>query len=223
MPPNSLTRFTRLHVSLSSVGPSLVHLRNVRYQAHDALFDQDDLEEARRWYASFDKDSLPKGQTSYSRSSGPGGQHVNKTESKAISVWPVGELSRSLPKLLRPALKSSRYYTVRSDSITIQAQTQRSRSANTEDNHQKLVDELHRLYREQVPSSTSETKIKKHEEACVIPFSDPFAYWFAFSLLVRKTYTDTLYREKAFNRNRLKAKKHQTAKKASRKGGGQYE
>ncbi|KAI0968459.1 hypothetical protein F4678DRAFT_464526 [Xylaria arbuscula] len=194
MPPTSLIRITRSPLSFSPPGPSLVHLRTLRYQAHDALFDQDDLEEARRWYASFDRGSLPKGQTSYSRSSGPGGQHVNKTESKAISVWPVSELSKGLPKLLRSALRSSRYYTVRSDSITIQAQTQRSRSANTDDNHEKLVDELHRIYREQVPTATSGTKIKKHEEA-----------------------------EKAFNRNRLKAKKHQTTKKASRKGGGQYE
>ncbi|KAI0096592.1 hypothetical protein GGR51DRAFT_543160 [Nemania sp. FL0031] len=173
----------------SSLMPSLVQIRRIRYQPHDALLDQDDLDEARKWYTTFNEDSLPKAQTSYSRSSGPGGQHVNKTESKATSVWPIGELSKGLPKLIRSALRSSRYYSMRNDSITIQAQTLRSRSANTDENHRKLIEELHRIYREQVPPSTSEKKIKKHEDI-----------------------------EKAFHRNRLNAKKQQSAKKASRKG-----
>lgn len=163
----------------------------MRYQAHDALLDQDDLNEARKWYTTFNEDSIPKAQTSYSRSSGPGGQHVNKTESKATSVWSIEELSKGLPKLMRSALRSSRYYSMRGDSITIQAQTSRSRTANTDENHHKLVEEIHRMYREQVPAATSEKKIKKHEEI-----------------------------EKAFQRSRLMAKKQQSSKKASRKGGG---
>ncbi|KAI0454690.1 hypothetical protein F5B21DRAFT_504166 [Xylaria acuta] len=188
MPPNLLLRNTRLPFS-SPLTSSLVHLRTVRYQAHDALLDQDDLDEARKWHTSFNEGSLPSGQTKYSRSSGPGGQHVNKTESKATSVWPVEELSKGLPKLIRSALRSSRYYSMRNDSITIQAQTQRSRSANTEENRDKLVKELHRIYQEQVPAATSEKKIKKHEAA-----------------------------EKAFHQSRLQLKKQQSSKKASRRG-----
>lgn len=65
---------------------------------------------------------------------------------------------------MRSALRSSRYYSMRGDSITIQAQTSRSRTANTDENHHKLVEEIHRMYREQVPAATSEKKIKKHEE-----------------------------------------------------------
>lgn len=61
-----------------SLAPSLVLLRTVRYQAHDALLDKDDLDEARKWYTSLNEDSIPQAQTTYSRSSGPGGQHVNK-------------------------------------------------------------------------------------------------------------------------------------------------
>ncbi|KAI0160147.1 hypothetical protein GGR57DRAFT_499561 [Xylariaceae sp. FL1272] len=173
-----------------ALASSAVQVRALRHQAHDALLDPDDLEEARKWRASFRDDSLPKGHTTFSRSSGPGGQHVNKTESKATTVWPVHELARSLPKLMRSALRSSRYYTMGSDSFTIHAQTQRSRTANVTENHDKLVKELHRIYTEQVPEPTSEKKIKKHEAA-----------------------------EKAFHENRLKAKKFQSSKKASRKGG----
>ncbi|KAI1187515.1 peptidyl-tRNA hydrolase domain-containing protein [Nemania serpens] len=174
-----------------SLAPSLVLLRTVRYQAHDALLDKDDLDEARKWYTSLNEDSIPQAQTTYSRSSGPGGQHVNKTESKATSVWPVSELSKGLPKLMRSALRSSRYYSMRNDAITIQAQTQRSRTANTDENHQKLVEELRRIYQERVPSATSDEKVKKHEAI-----------------------------EKAFHHSRLKVKKQQSSKKASRKGSG---
>jgi hypothetical protein len=52
--------------------------RFARYQAFDADFDPEELSEAREWHTKFDMNSLPPGATSYSRSSGPGGQHVNK-------------------------------------------------------------------------------------------------------------------------------------------------
>ncbi|KAI1325402.1 hypothetical protein F5Y16DRAFT_377927 [Xylariaceae sp. FL0255] len=187
--PPSLYRSLRVSYSPASVSPS-TQLRTVRYQAHDALLDQDDLEEARNWRSSFDEESIPKGQTTYSRSSGPGGQHVNKTESKATTVWTIKELSDRLPKLVRDSLRSSRYYSMRNDSITIHAQTQRSRAANTSENYEKLIQEIRRIYSEKVPTATSEKKIKKHEAI-----------------------------EKAFHQNRLKSKKQHSTKKASRKGG----
>lgn len=56
----------------------LVTARSKRYEAFDASLDQDALAEARSWFQSFDAASLPKGNTTYARSSGPGGQHVNK-------------------------------------------------------------------------------------------------------------------------------------------------
>ncbi|KAI1139374.1 hypothetical protein F5Y05DRAFT_381755 [Hypoxylon sp. FL0543] len=169
-------------------------VRSVQYRAFEAAFEEDDLAEARKWHSSFNQDSLPKGQTSYSRSSGPGGQHVNKTESKATTVWTVEELSRSLPKLLRSALRSSRYYSKGSDSISIQAQTQRNRSANTNENRLKLVEELQRIYKEKVPGETSVEKIKKYEAL-----------------------------EKSSRESRLRSKKKQSSKKASRKGKGREE
>jgi peptidyl-tRNA hydrolase ICT1 len=55
--------------------------RTIRGQAYEASFDPDELEDAREWHASFKNADLPRGETSYSRSSGPGGQHVNKYES----------------------------------------------------------------------------------------------------------------------------------------------
>jgi hypothetical protein len=52
--------------------------RFAKFQAHDAGFDPEELSEARRWHQTFEERLLPPGETSFSRSSGPGGQHVNK-------------------------------------------------------------------------------------------------------------------------------------------------
>lgn len=57
-----------------------------RYEAFDAQFDSELLEEARAWYQGFDASQLPKGSTTFARSSGPGGQHVNKYDSRLAST-----------------------------------------------------------------------------------------------------------------------------------------
>jgi peptidyl-tRNA hydrolase ICT1 len=88
---------------------------------------------------------------------------TERTESKATTVWGVSELTKDLPKLMHSGLRSSRYYTRRNDSITIQAQTQRSRAANTDDNHEKLAEEIQRIYRDTIPAMTSDKKVKKYE------------------------------------------------------------
>jgi len=53
-------------------------LRFARFQAFGSGLDPTEIEEARTWFRTFDGHNLPKGATTYSRSSGAGGQHVNK-------------------------------------------------------------------------------------------------------------------------------------------------
>ncbi|KAB5542681.1 hypothetical protein GE09DRAFT_1136115 [Coniochaeta sp. 2T2.1] len=166
--------------------------RFIRHQAFDDAFDADELSEARQWRQSFQASSIPKGQTVFSRSSGPGGQHVNKTETKAITSWPVAQLQGILPKILHSGLRDSRYYAERNDCISLQAQTSRSRTANAEENHQKLFHEIQRLYDERVPSETSPEKRQKYAQ-------------------LKKSSTET----------RLRAKKMQSSKKSTRRSGGQ--
>ncbi|KAK0611542.1 hypothetical protein B0T14DRAFT_330856 [Immersiella caudata] len=137
--------------------------RLVRHQAFEAAFDREKLDEARKWHGTFRSESIPEGNTSFSRSSGPGGQHVNKTETKATTTWPVKQLMTILPSLLHEGIRSSKYYSQRSDSISIQAQTQRSRTANRDENHQKLFEELQALYRSTIPGETSADKTRKYE------------------------------------------------------------
>lgn len=155
-----------------------------RYEAYDAQLDRDALVEARSWFQKFDASQLPRGNTTYARSSGPGGQHVNKyaaapaliddwdlvltegqrTESKAITVFPVKELLSVLPSSLHSSVRASKYYTASNDSLTFQAQTHRSRTANTDENRKKLLDEVTRMYQENTPAETSGEKKKKHQE-----------------------------------------------------------
>ncbi|KAK4179352.1 hypothetical protein QBC36DRAFT_77329 [Triangularia setosa] len=190
--PMSLLR--RLHPSgVFSSGSRLMVVpfpRFIRHQAFDASFDEEQLGEARKWHQSFRMDSLPEGNTSFARSSGPGGQHVNKTETKATTTWPVPQLLSRLPKLLHAGVRESKYFSKRSDSLVFQAQTQRSRTANAEDNRQKLFDELQTLYEDTVPNATRPEKAAKYEA-------------------LKKSATES----------RIKSKKHHASKKASRRGG----
>ncbi|KAI0892998.1 hypothetical protein F4806DRAFT_477850 [Annulohypoxylon nitens] len=182
------TRFT-LSPASAHIKTSRLFVRNVRHQAYDAAFNQDELAEARRWFDTFDWDTLPRGLSTFSRSSGPGGQHVNKTETKATTRWPISELSKLLPKIMHQALRASDYYTKSNDSITLTCQTQRNKTANADENRTKLVIELQKLYRANVPEKTSAEKIKKYERL-----------------------------ENAYREHRLQLKKHHSSKKASRRG-----
>jgi peptidyl-tRNA hydrolase ICT1 len=86
-----------------------------------------------------------------------------RTETKATTTWAVPQLLNILPKLLHTGIRESKYYSRRNDCLTIQAQTQRSRSANADENRQKLFEELEDLYRRTVPGETRPEKAKKYE------------------------------------------------------------
>jgi hypothetical protein len=93
-----------------------------------------------------------------------------RTESKATTTWPAGVIMGMLPKLLRSAVRESKYYTASSDCISMQAQETRSRSSNAEANHEKLFDELQRIYTKNVPGESSSDKQAKFEATCVYHF-----------------------------------------------------
>jgi peptidyl-tRNA hydrolase ICT1 len=83
----------------------------------------------------------------------------------------------------------SRYYTAGTDSLTFQAQTERRRASNLEENKAKLMKELRRIYREVVPGETNPEDIRKYENA-----------------------------EKKFHERRIQNKKLHSAKKHTRRG-----
>ncbi|KAG5952829.1 hypothetical protein E4U53_007884 [Claviceps sorghi] len=156
-------------VFLSAIRPSsrtleiARHVRFKRYDAFDAQFDEEALREARSWFQAFDASKLPRGSTTYARSSGPGGQHVNKTETKATTVYGVKELLSLLPKNLHNGIRCSKYYVANNDSLTFHDQSQRSRTANEKENRRKLAAEILRIYHSTTPAETSVATKKKYE------------------------------------------------------------
>ncbi|PSS08971.1 hypothetical protein M430DRAFT_37115 [Amorphotheca resinae ATCC 22711] len=131
------------------------NLRGYASQSVDA--NEADLDAARRWFSNFNKNTIPESisRTTFSRASGAGGQKVNKTSSKATTVWAISSLQRYVPKVLISELRSCRYYVPSSDSISIQSDTSRSQTDNTEDTHRKLMEEIKQIYKKSVPGVTS--------------------------------------------------------------------
>ena len=131
-------------------------------------------EEARKWYSSFSASTIPEkiAVTNFTRSSGPGGQKVNKyefkrlahmtladeperTSSKANIEWPMDSLQKYIPQILIPALRDSRFYARKSDCIHISSDSQREQNRNKEDCHRKLFEEVKEIYSNIIPGVTS--------------------------------------------------------------------
>lgn len=62
---------------------------------------------------------------------------------------------------MHPRVRSSKFYTKNTDSISFQAQTGRDRNANAEENRQKMFEELQNIYTEAVPGESSPDKRRK--------------------------------------------------------------
>ena len=109
---SSLIGFVR---PLSAIGVGHVSLpvvitRSKRYEAFDAHLDKDALAEARAWFAKFEDSQLPKGNTTFARSSGAGGQHVNKYGLCSHSDLNVGLMYQERrPRLSLSTLYGSSY------------------------------------------------------------------------------------------------------------------
>lgn len=76
--PTTLRHFTTTPRTFAPPSKELLALPALKDDDHHAL--------AREWLDAFSADDVPKTSyvISYARSSGPGGQHVNKTNSKAV-------------------------------------------------------------------------------------------------------------------------------------------
>ncbi|KAL2210841.1 hypothetical protein CC79DRAFT_1366221 [Sarocladium strictum] len=185
----TLIRRPQVHPSKWEGTAAATQIRLKRFEAFGSQLDQDALHQARTWFRQFNASQLPKGSTTFSRSSGPGGQHVNKTETKAITTYACRELIDILPQHLHSGVRRSKYYTAGNDSWTFQAQEHRSRTANVDENRRKLTEEVTRIYHELTPNETSSDKVKKHREI-----------------------------EERFHNTRLQQKKLASAKKQSRRG-----
>ncbi|KAH9879817.1 hypothetical protein J1614_001841 [Plenodomus biglobosus] len=154
----------------------------------------EELTAARTWLAKLHAGSIPLqsiGELSFSRSSGPGGQNVNKVNSKATLKVPLDALLQHVPIAIHSELKRSRYVAVRSNSMIVQADDSRKQSDNAHSCYKRLYEAVVEAGKHAVPTETSAEQVQRVKDL-----------------------------QKNDNERRLKSKKHQSAKKSSRRGRG---
>ncbi|KAF2814619.1 peptidyl-tRNA hydrolase domain-containing protein [Mytilinidion resinicola] len=183
--------FVPLASAQSLLLPAALRLFASQRLAGDATAD--DIQAARRWLEKLDPDTIPKAicDLSFSRSSGPGGQNVNKVNSKATLKLEVNKLLAHVPSLLHFPIRSSRYYAPRSNSIIIQADDSRKQNDNTHSCFAKLHNLIVEAGREALPGQTSPEQSRRVKNL-----------------------------QKSENEHRLKAKKMHSSKKSTRRASG---
>ncbi|RXK36521.1 hypothetical protein M231_06243 [Tremella mesenterica] len=141
--------FSSSDVRSDQAPPELVNLEKLVTPSHHSL--------ARQWLDGFKLEDIPSRayEIKYSRSSGPGGQHVNKTESKATIRVPLSP-SPWTPAFLMLSLSKSHHYLKSNPSLLISSQETRDRRENL----RRALDILHQTLsqagREVVMGQTSD-------------------------------------------------------------------
>ncbi|PVH23817.1 hypothetical protein CXQ85_004111 [Candidozyma haemuli] len=152
---------------------SMLRSVSLKWVRFSSTFSREEVEAARQWLEVADA-KIPRSifDITYSRSSGPGGQKVNKTSSKATVAlepykWLNPQFCYWIPKPVLSQLgeKRIRYHT-KSGGLLIQSDKTRNREDNTAECFKKLADEFRKnVYFE---SEVSEEDKLKWEELAKI-------------------------------------------------------
>ncbi|KAJ5539632.1 hypothetical protein N7513_007964 [Penicillium frequentans] len=150
-----------------------------------------EVELARLWLKTLDSKTVPRqiGELSFSRSSGPGGQNVNKVNTKATLKVPLAALLPLVPRLLHPKLHTSRYASDRSQALIFQSDESRKQASNVDSCFDKLHQLLESAAKAVIPGETSPEQKDRVQKL-----------------------------QRAQNESRLKSKKFQSDKKSNRRG-----
>ncbi|GAA5824152.1 hypothetical protein JCM11251_001542 [Rhodosporidiobolus azoricus] len=128
-----------------------------------ALKTQEDMHHAKQWIGAFERVSAeewPKHlvETSFSRSSGPGGQHVNRTFSKAIVRLPLPSPTLVPPYVLPHLHRSPHFF---SASLLVSSSTHRTQQTNLAECFSKLKATILEAARRDLVGETSEEQKKR--------------------------------------------------------------
>ena len=156
------------------------------------VYDENELRTAREWLTNLNAGSVPRHicQVSFSRSSGPGGQNVNKladtlpstesfsffryflwafanelamsrVNSKATLKVPLASLLPLVPPIVHSQLRSSRYVAQKSQALVIQSDDSRKQASNVELCYEKLSQLLEACAKNSIPGETSQQQTER--------------------------------------------------------------
>ncbi|QRW04540.1 RF-1 domain protein [Ceratobasidium sp. AG-Ba] len=131
--------------------------------------DQSDevKESARQWVNAFmEHGGVPRKEfeVGYSRSSGPGGQHVNKTSTKATVRLPMR--CPWIPMWAKSTLRTHTFYIDRTDALQASSDVHRSQSQNLAECLKKINLQIERAATDTIPKPPDlekQKRIAKHE------------------------------------------------------------
>ncbi|KZT59183.1 hypothetical protein CALCODRAFT_431342 [Calocera cornea HHB12733] len=121
---------------------------------------------ALKYLDSLTSDAIPRTSCDidFSRSSGPGGQNVNKLNTKATLRMSLKPLPKWVPAWCEQGLRSSKEYAASTNSLVIQSSATRSQSSNVDDCFRKLHDLVDRHARAVLISVPDEEKQKRVQQ-----------------------------------------------------------
>ncbi|MDR2345592.1 MAG: aminoacyl-tRNA hydrolase [Planctomycetaceae bacterium] len=102
---------------------------------------------------------------SFARSSGPGGQNVNKVSSKAILRWKPNQLTQV--EIERLSVKFARYWAIKTGEVVITSQCQRDAVQNKNnclEKFVKILKEVIKTPKKRIPTKPTKSSIKRRLE-----------------------------------------------------------
>ncbi|KZV72631.1 hypothetical protein PENSPDRAFT_575865 [Peniophora sp. CONT] len=125
------------------------------------LVHSDDMRQASEWISRFQRSKVLKEhvEITFSRSSGPGGQNVNKVNTKATLRVPLD--LPWIPLWARDELRKSPHFAPSSQSIVMTSTATRSQAQNVEDVLSKLHDVVSRAAAKLIMNEPSEDQKKR--------------------------------------------------------------
>ncbi|KAK9235786.1 hypothetical protein V1525DRAFT_434357 [Lipomyces kononenkoae] len=130
----------------------------------DSDFADEEITTARTWLNTFKVSDIPRDKfhISFARSGGPGGQNVNKLNTKATIKCSWEDLDW-IPQVILERLRTKHFrYLTKHDNVVVQSDSARQRHDNLEDCFQKLHDMIHDCAF--IPDEATPEKVEKWNE-----------------------------------------------------------